>query len=274
MTEPARAVLITGGAVRLGAAMALAVARDGFDVAIHCHRSVGGGARHWRGGSRRWAGGRRWSPRISPSRARWRGWWPRRRDGPGAARRAGEQRVDVRARPAGHGRPRRPGTAIWRPICARRSCSARPSSGSCRRRATGLIVNMLDQRVLNLTPNFLSYSISQMGLWAATQVLARELAPRVRVNAIGPGPTLAAPGMSQARVRGAVPGDAAAARHQPGGDRGGAAVHHRQPVHDRPADHARRRPAAGLADAGGAERGLSGAVCQPPLLTFLARSVM
>ena len=68
-----------------------------------------------------------------------------------------------------------------------------PAAGS------GLIVNMLDQRVLNLTPNFLSYSISRMGLWAATQVLARDLAPRVRVNAIGPGPTLAAPGMSQER---------------------------------------------------------------------------
>ena len=65
--------------------------------------------------------------------------------------------------------------------------------------AAGLIVNMLDQRVLNLTPNFLSYSISRMGLWGATQVLARELAPRVRVNAIGPGPTLAAPGMNPER---------------------------------------------------------------------------
>ena len=58
---------------------------------------------------------------------------------------------------------------------------------------------MLDQRVMNLTPNFLSYSISRMGLWGATQVLARELAPHVRVNAIGPGPTLAAPGMSAER---------------------------------------------------------------------------
>ena len=65
--------------------------------------------------------------------------------------------------------------------------------------APGLIVNVLDQRVLNLTPNFLSYSVSKVGLWAATQVLARELAPRVRVNAIGPGPALPAPGMSQDR---------------------------------------------------------------------------
>ena len=67
--------------------------------------------------------------------------------------------------------------------------------------ADGLIVNMLDQRVHNLTPHFLSYSVSRMGLWGATQVLARELAPRVRVNAIGPGPTLSAPGMDEARFR-------------------------------------------------------------------------
>ena len=65
----------------------------------------------------------------------------------------------------------------------------------------GLIVNLLDQRVMNLTPNFLSYSISKVGLWAATQVLARELAPRVRVNAIGPGPALPSPGWSLAASR-------------------------------------------------------------------------
>ena len=56
--------------------------------------------------------------------------------------------------------------------------------------AEGVVVNMLDQRVKNLTPNLLSYSVSKMGLWGATQVLARQLAPRIRVNAIGPGPAL------------------------------------------------------------------------------------
>ncbi|MGE3741599.1 MAG: SDR family oxidoreductase, partial [Geminicoccaceae bacterium] len=45
----------------------------------------------------------------------------------------------------------------------------------------------------------LSYSIAKMGLWAATQVLARELAPRVRVNGIGPGPVLPAPGTPRER---------------------------------------------------------------------------
>lgn len=55
---------------------------------------------------------------------------------------------------------------------------------------TGLIVNILDQRVWRPTPEFFSYSISKAALWAATQTMAQALAPRVRVNAIGPGPTL------------------------------------------------------------------------------------
>ncbi len=54
----------------------------------------------------------------------------------------------------------------------------------------GLVVNILDQRVLNLTPHYLSYSISKYALWGATQSLALALAPAIRINGIGPGPTL------------------------------------------------------------------------------------
>lgn len=57
-------------------------------------------------------------------------------------------------------------------------------------RATGLIVNMLDQRVRKLTPEFMTYTLAKMGLWALTQTSAQALAPAIRVNAIGPGPTL------------------------------------------------------------------------------------
>jgi len=56
--------------------------------------------------------------------------------------------------------------------------------------AQGLVVNMLDQRVRKLTPEFMSYTIAKMGLWAFTQTAAQALGGRVRVNAIGPGPTL------------------------------------------------------------------------------------
>jgi NAD(P)-dependent dehydrogenase (short-subunit alcohol dehydrogenase family) len=55
----------------------------------------------------------------------------------------------------------------------------------------GLIVNIVDQRVWRLTPQFFSYTVSKSALWSATQTLAQALAPRIRVNAIGPGPTLA-----------------------------------------------------------------------------------
>jgi NAD(P)-dependent dehydrogenase (short-subunit alcohol dehydrogenase family) len=54
---------------------------------------------------------------------------------------------------------------------------------------TGNIVNIIDQRVLKLTPQFFSYTLAKSALWTATQTLAQALAPRIRVNAIGPGPT-------------------------------------------------------------------------------------
>lgn len=56
--------------------------------------------------------------------------------------------------------------------------------------AHGNIINIIDQRVWKLTPEFFSYTISKAGLWTATQTLAQSLAPRIRVNAIGPGPVL------------------------------------------------------------------------------------
>lgn len=61
--------------------------------------------------------------------------------------------------------------------------------------AEGLVVNIVDQRVWALTPNFVSYTASKVALWGLTQTLAQAYAQstegRVRVNAIGPGPTLA-----------------------------------------------------------------------------------
>ena len=56
--------------------------------------------------------------------------------------------------------------------------------------AEGAIINMIDQRVWSLTPHFMSYTLSKAGLWALTQSMALALAPRIRVNAIGPGPAL------------------------------------------------------------------------------------
>ncbi len=83
------------------------------------------------------------------------------------------------------------------------------------------IVNVLDQRVLKLNPGFFSYTLSKSALYGATTTLAQGLAPRVRVNAVAPGPTLPSPRQSEAEFaqqaavlplqRGPTPEDIAAA---------------------------------------------------------------
>ena len=85
--------------------------------------------------------------------------------------------------------------------------------------AEGCIVNLVDQRVWNLTPHFMSYTLSKAGLWTLTQTAALALAPRIRVNAIGPGPVLPSARQSAAHFaaqcaqtpleRGAAPGEIA-----------------------------------------------------------------
>ncbi|MEQ1698321.1 MAG: SDR family oxidoreductase [Hyphomicrobiaceae bacterium] len=87
--------------------------------------------------------------------------------------------------------------------------------------ATGNVINIIDQRVLKLTPDFFSYTISKAGLWTATKTLAQALCPRVRVNAVGPGPVLASVHQSAAEFsaeqastllgRGSTPDEIAAA---------------------------------------------------------------
>lgn len=87
--------------------------------------------------------------------------------------------------------------------------------------AQGLVINMIDQKVRKLTPQHMTYSIAKMGLWAFTRMAAQELGPRVRINAIGPGPTLQAADQQQAEYgrsrnttvlnRGANPSDITAA---------------------------------------------------------------
>lgn len=87
--------------------------------------------------------------------------------------------------------------------------------------AHGNIINIIDQRVLKPTPQFLSYSLSKAGLYWLTTTLAQGMGPRIRVNAVGPGPTLKNPRQSDADFdrqrdatilqRGADPADICAA---------------------------------------------------------------
>jgi NAD(P)-dependent dehydrogenase (short-subunit alcohol dehydrogenase family) len=87
--------------------------------------------------------------------------------------------------------------------------------------ASGVVINMLDQRVWSLTPYFVSYTVSKSALWTLTQTMALALAPRIRVNGIGPGPTLPSPRQTQEQFarqcelmplrRGTGPGEISAA---------------------------------------------------------------
>ena len=74
--------------------------------------------------------------------------------------------------------------------------------------SAAVAINMVDQRVRKLTPQFMSYTLAKSALWTLTQTAAQALAPRIRVNAIGPGPTLAGPRQTPqdfAAQRGATP---------------------------------------------------------------------
>lgn len=64
-------------------------------------------------------------------------------------------------------------------------------------KAQSSIVNIIDQRVRKLTPEFATYTLAKSALWTMTQTAARAFAPNIRVNAIGPGPTLRAKSQSQ-----------------------------------------------------------------------------
>ena len=67
--------------------------------------------------------------------------------------------------------------------------------------AEGNIVNIIDQRVWKPTPHYFSYATSKAGLWSMTRMLAQALAPRIRVNAIGPGPALRNARQTEAEFR-------------------------------------------------------------------------
>lgn len=75
-------------------------------------------------------------------------------------------------------------TNLRAPIVLAEAFAGQAGDGAC-------IVNLLDQRVLKPDPRFISYALSRNGLWWATRTLAQALAPRIRVNGVGPGPTLA-----------------------------------------------------------------------------------
>ena len=186
--EPPKAALVTGAGKRIGRAIALDLASAGWTVAIHCNRSV--------------AEANETVAAIE-----------------GKGGRARTVQADLADAAATQTLVERAGAAVgpltllvnnasifendlWNTVTNEswdqhmRVNLRAPFvliQEFARRRPKGVpanVVNLIDERVWNPTPYFVSYTVSKMGLWGLTQTLALALAPEVRVNAIGPGPTL------------------------------------------------------------------------------------
>ncbi|WP_426037229.1 SDR family oxidoreductase [Brevundimonas sp. DC300-4] len=195
MTEPQRgAALVTGGARRIGRAIVLALAARGHDVAIH-HRDSVADAEQLAEEVR--ALGRRAAvlPADLTDEAGTRALIPAAVEvlGPisilvNNASVFEDDRVGSLSRETWDLHLE---TNLRAPLVLAEAFAAQAPDGAS-------IVNLLDQRVLKPDPRFFSYALSRNGLWWATRTLAQALAPRIRVNGVGPGPTLASIHQSEA----------------------------------------------------------------------------
>nr|WP_298685884.1 SDR family oxidoreductase [uncultured Dongia sp.] len=190
---------VTGGAKRLGRAIALKLAGAGWDVAIHCHSSLDEAhqtATEIRALGRRAQvlqadlGQESEVEQLIPAICR--------ELGPVSclvnnASVFEMDKVDTATRDSWD---RHIETNLRAPLVLSQAFARQLPEGEPGSVAVGNIINMLDQRVWKLTPYFLSYTVAKMGLWTLTQTLALALAPKIRVNAIGPGPTLPSPRQS------------------------------------------------------------------------------
>lgn len=180
------AALVTGGARRIGRALSLALAGAGFDVAIHYGRSgdeAEAAAREIESLGRRavlleadlaqeaQTGSLvdRATAALGPLSVLVNNAAVFEEDGFDDMSRAGWDRHME--------------TNLRAPLVLAQAFARQAPDGAC-------IVNLLDQRVWKPNPQFFSYTLSKAALWAATRTMAQALAPRIRVNGVGPGPTL------------------------------------------------------------------------------------
>jgi len=184
-----RAALVTGGAKRIGRAIALALARDGYAVAVHTRRSrdeaqglcaeiasTGGRAAALYADLCDHGDVQRLVPQAAAA------------VGPLTllVNNAGEFEPDEIFDLDRAGFDRHFAVNLRAPLFLAQAFAAQAPRGT-----VSSIVNLTDQRVFKLTPKFFSYTLTKSALATATVTLAQALAPRIRVNAIAPGPTLA-----------------------------------------------------------------------------------
>lgn len=181
-------VLITGSARRIGRAIALDLARAGWRVCVHYRRSAGEAEKLVAEIRDLGAAGAAVAADLA-SEADVEGLIPQCRAALGAPvcliNNASEFQVDTVESVTPETWDTHLDINLKAPVFLARSLFLNLPEG-----ASGNVINITDQRVWKLTPDFFSYTISKAGLWTATRTLAQALAPRVRVNAIGPGPVL------------------------------------------------------------------------------------
>lgn len=213
---PARAALITGAGRRIGAAIARALARDGYSIVLHAHRSrseaedvaneitaAGGHASIVLGDLAdevALAGLVSAAAAFGPLTLLVNNASLFEQDDVATLDRAAFERTFA--------------VNLTAPLFLAQGFAAQAQPGAS-------IVNIVDQRVIKPTPRFFSYTLSKTALASATLTLAQALAPKVRVNAVAPGPTLPSPRQSAAEFaaqaasvplgRGPSPEDIAAA---------------------------------------------------------------
>jgi len=188
VSEPRLNALVTGAARRIGRAVAEDLAAHGWAVAIHCNASRAE-AEAVRDGIRARGGAAEVVAADLCDRAATAALVARAADAVGP--------LSLVVNNASHFEDDAPDAFDW-PVWDRHFALhleapvaiAGAFAASLEPGAEGLVVNMADQRVLKPAPRTFSYSLSKAGLWNATRMLAQALAPRVRVNAVAPGPTL------------------------------------------------------------------------------------
>ncbi|MEZ5997594.1 MAG: SDR family oxidoreductase [Hyphomonas sp.] len=181
--------LVTGAGARLGRAMALALGEDGWKVAVH-YRSSAKGADETCAMIRA-AGGTAETLRADLASES---------DRDGLVARAAEtlggpvsllvNSASTFTDDSASGHTRKDWDLHMEPNLRAPVHLAQQMAAGLPDGEKGLIVNLIDQRVWKLNPQFFTYTLSKAALWQATQTLAQALAPHIRVNAIGPGPVL------------------------------------------------------------------------------------
>jgi NAD(P)-dependent dehydrogenase (short-subunit alcohol dehydrogenase family) len=186
-----RTALVTGGAQRIGAAIARALARAGYAVAIHAHRSRAA-AEGLCSEIAKTGGKAAVVAADLADHAEARGLIAATVEVVGPltllVNNAGEFEVDAFGELDRTRFDRQFAVNLRAPLFLAQDFTAQARDGS-----DPSIVNVVDQRVFRLTPRFFSYTLAKSALHTATTTLAQALAPRVRVNAVAPGPTLPSP---------------------------------------------------------------------------------